>query len=137
MEQGYVSSDPSQRWKQAADSYAKSCKGIMGLSESIRYVGALNRYGRTVAGFIKPGAEPMMSREQAKNDFFILSAMLNLHIETESAIGKLKDILIHHEKVKMVIIPSGKIAYLVTINGDEEQYMQIIEDIKSYLNPDS
>ena len=132
-----MSSDPADRWKQAANTYAKSCKGIMGLSESIRYVGALNRYGRTVAGFIKPGAEPMMSREQAKNDFFLLSAMLNLHTETESALGKLNDILMHHEKVKMVLIPSGKIAYMVTINGDEARYMDIIEDIKSYLNPDS
>lgn len=132
-----MSSDPSDRWKQAAGNYAKSCKGILGLSESIRYAGALNRYGRTVAGFIKPGAEPMMNREQAKNDFFILSAMLNLHTETESAIGELKDILMYHEKVKIVLIPSGKIAYLVTINGEEKQYRQIIEDIKSYLNADS
>ena len=128
-----MSNDPSARWRQAADSHAKLCKGILTISESIRYVGALNRYGRTVAGFIRPGAAPMLNREQAKNDFFILSAMLNLHTETESAIGKLEHILMRHEKVKMVIIPFGKVAYLVTIEGREPQYMRIVEDVKTYL----
>lgn len=132
-----MSPDPSDRWQEAADSYSKTCKGIMAMSQSIRYVGVLNRYGRTVAGFIRPGTRPMMNREQAKNEFFVLSTILHLRAETETAIGKLEHILIRHEKVKMALIPFENVACIVTIDGEEPQYMQIVGDVKAHLNKTS
>ncbi len=129
-----MSSDPSDRWREAADSYSKVCKGIMAMSQSIRYVGVLNRYGRTVAGFIKPGTRPMLNREQAKNEFFVLSTILRLSADTEGAIGKLEHILVRHEKIKMALIPMGNVACMITIDGEEPQYMQIVRDVKAHLN---
>ena len=132
-----MSSDPSDRWRESADSYSKTCKGILSMSQSIRYVGVLNKYGRTVAGFIRPGTRPMLSREQAKNEFFVLSTILHLGADTEGAIGKLEHILVRHEKVKMALIPFGNVAYIVTIDGEEPQYMQIVRDVKAHLNKTS
>jgi hypothetical protein len=132
-----MSSDPSDRWRETAGSYSKVCKGILAMSQSIRYVGVLNRYGRTVAGFIKPGTRPMLDREQAKNEFFVLSTILHLRAETEHTIGKLEHILIRHEKVKIALIPFRNVACIVTIDGEEPQYMQIVGDVKAHLNKDS
>lgn len=129
-----MSAGPSERWKNIAENHAKICKGILKLSDSVRYVGALNRYGRTLAGFIRPGTKPMLGREQAKNEFFVLSAILRMSTETAAHIGKLEHILIRHEAVKLVLIPRGEVAYIVTIDGAEPKYMQIVEDVKQHLS---
>ncbi|MCE2509227.1 MAG: hypothetical protein J4G04_08055 [Nitrosopumilaceae archaeon] len=129
-----MSPDPSDRWREAADNYSKVCKGILAVSQSIRYVGVLNRYGRTVTGFIRPGTRPMLDREQAKNEFFVLSAILRLSAEAETAIGRLEHILVRHEKIKMALIPFGNVACILTIDGEESQYMQVVRDVKAHLN---
>lgn len=124
---------PSDMWIKSNKKHAETCKSILTISDSIRYVGTLNRYGRTVAGFIRPGTSPMLEREQAKNKFFVLSAILRLSADTEEYIGKLEHILIRHEAVKLVLIPFGNVAYIVTIDGKDPDYMQIVRDTKQHL----
>lgn len=128
-----MSQDPAAKWQQETDRYASICKRVLAASPSIRYAGTINQYGRTLTGFIRPGTSPMLGREQAKNEMFVLSTMVNLRKETEDAIGKLEHILIRHEKVKIVLIASEKVVYYVTIDGKEEKYMNLVGDIKNII----
>ena len=129
-----MSQDPSSKWKKGVDEHAKICKSILNISDSIRYVGALNKYGRTLAGFIRPGTQPMLAREQAKNEFFVLSTVINLSRDAEEYVGKMEHILIRHEKVKMALIPTESMAYIVTIDGKTEEYMDIVNSAKKIIN---
>lgn len=128
-----MSQDPASKWQQETDMYASICKRVLAASPSVRYAGTINRYGRTLTGFIRPGTSPMLGREQAKNEMFVLSTMVNLRKETEDAIGKLEHILIRHEKVKIVLIASEKVVFYVTIDGKEEKYMDLVREIKEII----
>ena len=128
-----MSQDPSTKWKKSVDEYAKACKAILAISNSIRFVGALNKYGRTLVGFIRPGTMPMLGREQAKNEFFVLSNILNISRDSEEYVGRLEHVLIRHEKVKIVLMPFGEVMFLVTIDGAEEKYMDIIGSVKTTI----
>lgn len=128
-----MSQDPASKWKQETDRYANICKRVLATSPSIRYAGTINQYGRTLAGFIRPGTSPMLGREQAKNEMFVLSTIVNLRRETEDAIGKLEHILIRHEKVKIVLIASERAVFYITIDGKEEKYMDLVRNIKNII----
>lgn len=128
--QGYIM---SERQSTNVDKQAKICKSILNISNSIRYVGAINKYGRTVTGFIRSGTQPMLGREQAKNEFFVLSTILNISRDSEDHIGRMEHMLVVHKKVKMVLIPSENIAYIVTISGKDDDYMNVIESVKKVI----
>ena len=46
---------PEQKWKENIIQYRKKCQRILKISKSIRYVGVINQYGRTLTGIIRPG----------------------------------------------------------------------------------
>lgn len=123
----------SEKRKSNVDKYARTCKSILGTSDSIRYVGAINKYGRTITGFIRSGTQPMLGREQAKNEFFVLSTILHISRDAEDHVGKMEHMLVIHEKVKMVLIPVETIAYIITISGSEDDYMGVIASIKRVI----
>ena len=129
-----MSDDPSAKWKTEIDRYAKICKQVLAISPHIRYAGAVNRYGRTLTGFLRPGATPMLGREQTKNEFFILSAIMNMRTETEEAIGNLEHILIRHEKVKVALIPTEKAWFYISIEREEEKYMNVVSEAKRVIS---
>ena len=128
-----MSKDSSKARNASIEKHAKICKKILNTSDSIRYVGTINKYGRTVAGFIRSGTQPMLGREQAKNEFFVLSTILSISQDAEDYIGKMEHMLVTHEKVKMILIPAETIAYIVTINGSEDDYMSVIESAKKII----
>lgn len=129
--------DPADKWRLTTEAYGKVCKAIMASSPSIRFVGTINKYGRTITGFIRPGTSPMLDRNQTKNEFFILASMMNVRKETEGQIGKLEHILIRHEKVKIVLIPDQRVSYYVSIAGSEPKYMDIIQGAKDIISNSS
>ena len=67
-----------QKWEKSLLTYKKNCVQIMSLSKSIRYVGIINKYGRTLAGTLKPGIKPMFSRNQVRDEFFAISSFIKL-----------------------------------------------------------
>lgn len=125
--------DPADKWRQRIQAYGKVCKAIMASSPSIRFVGTINKYGRTITGFIRPGTSPMLDRDQTKNEFFILASMIGMRREAEGKIGKLEHVLIRHENVKIVLIPDKKVSYYVSITGSEPKYMDIIQGAKDII----
>lgn len=129
-----MSAGSTDKQKEDRGGYSSVCKKIVAMSDSIRYAGAINRYGRTMSGFIHPGTTPMLGREQTKNEFFLLSAMINMRRETEANIGSLEHVVIRHQKVKIVLIPHKDMSYYVSIDGTEPNYMRIVGDVKKIID---
>lgn len=124
---------PEQKWKDAIASYRKKCQKIMGVSTSIRYVGAINEYGRTLTGVIKPGVKPLLKSEQAKNEFFIISTLMSLRKNPSVPIGTLNHVILNHQKVSIIAILRDKITFYISIDSKEKGLEKIISKIQKNL----
>ncbi len=62
---------PADKWKDTVIKYKKQCQNILKISNSIRYVGIINVYGRTLTGIVRPDLKPLLKSELIKNEFFI------------------------------------------------------------------
>jgi hypothetical protein len=124
---------PAEIWKNKIIQYRKKCQGILELSDSIRYVGVVNAYGRTLTGIVRPNVKPLLKSEQVKNEFFIISTLMTLRRETVSAIGKLDYVLLQHQKVSIVIFQKDDLTYYISIDRTEKNMDKIIESIKKII----
>ncbi len=79
---------PADKWKDTVIKYKKQCQNILKISNSIRYAGIINVYGRTLTGIVRPTLKPLLKSEQVKNEFFIISTLMSLRKNT-STVGKL------------------------------------------------
>jgi hypothetical protein len=124
---------PAQKWSEEVLEYRKTCQKILGISDSIRYVGAINNYGRTLAGIIRPGTKPLLNQEDAKNEFFIISNLITMRNSQAKSIGSLDHAVFKHKKVFVVCIPRGKIFYYISIDINTKSLPAIIRKITRTL----
>jgi len=124
---------PSEIWKNKIVQYRKKCQTILLLSDSIRYAGIVNAYGRTLTGIVRANVKPLLKSEQVKNEFFIISTLMTLRKDTVSAIGKLDYVLLQHQKVSIVIFQKDEITYYISIDRTEKKIDKIIADIKKTI----
>lgn len=124
---------PAEIWKDKIIQYRKKCQSILQLSDSIRYAGVINAYGRTLTGIVKPNVKPLLKSEQVKNEFFIISTLITLRKDTVSAIGKLDYVLLQHQKVSIVIFQKDGMAYYISIDRTEKDVDKTIASIKKIL----
>ena len=124
---------PAEIWKEKIIQYKKTCQNILQLSNSIRYAGVVNAYGRTLTGIVKPNVKPLLKSEQVKNEFFIISTLMTLRKDTVSAIGKLDYVLLQHQKVSIVIFQKDDMTYYTSIDRTEKNMDKIIESIKKII----
>ena len=124
---------PEQKWKDAILSYRKNCQKILAISKSIRYVGVINDYGRTLTGIITPGIKPILSQEDAKNEFFIVSNLITLRHAQSKAFGSLDHVVLKHKRALIICIPVGNIVYYVSLNPSIRSLEDTIKKIKSFL----
>jgi len=124
---------PAEIWKDKIIQYRKKCQSILQLSNSIRYAGVINAYGRTLTGIVRPNVKPMLKSEQVKNEFFIISTLITLRKDTASAIGKLDYVLLQHQKVSIVIFQKDDMTYYISIDRTEKNMDKIIASIKKTL----
>ena len=124
---------PAEKWKDAIIKYRKQCQSILKLSNSIRYVGVVNAYGRTLTGMVRPNLKPLLKSEQVKNEFFILSTLVSLRKDTVDSIGKLEHVLLQHQKVTILILQKNDVTYYVSINRKEKGLDKIILLIKKII----
>jgi len=124
---------PSEIWKNKIVQYRKKCQNILLLSDSIRYAGIVNAYGRTLTGIVRANVKPLLKSEQVKNEFFIISTLMTLRKDTVSAIGKLDYVLLQHQKVSIVIFQKDEITYYISIDRTEKKIDKIIADIKKII----
>ena len=124
---------PAEKWKELVVQYRKKCQKILDLSNSIRYTGVINNYGRTLTGIVRSNVKPILKSEQAKNEFFIISTLMTLRKNTVGAIGKLDYILLQHQKMSIVAFQKNDVTYYVSIDKKEKQIDKIILSIKKII----
>ena len=124
---------PEQKWTESIRDYRKKCQQILNISKSIRYVGAINEYGRTLTGIIRPGIKPLLKSEDAKNEFFIVSNLITLRNSQVTVLGDLDYALLKHKKVILIIIPNRNVTFYITIDVNVKPISEIISKIKKIL----
>ncbi len=123
---------PAERWKDAIIKYRKQCQNILKLSNSIRYAGVINVYGRTLTGIVRPNLKPLLKSEQVKNEFFVISTLMSLRKNT-STVGKLEYMILQHQKITIVVLQKNDMTYYVSINRKEKGLEKIITLIKKII----
>ena len=124
---------PADKWKDMIIKYRKQCQSILKLSNSVRYTGVINVYGRTLTGIINPSLKPLLKSEHLKNEFFIVSNLMSLRKDTSITFGKLEHVILQHQKVTIVILHKNDITYYVSINRKEKGIEKIISSIKKII----
>ena len=124
---------PEQKWKESIQGYRKKCQQILNISKSIRYVGVINEYGRTLTGIIRPGIKPLLKSEDAKNEFFIISNLITLRNSQATVLGDLDYALLKHKKVILIIIPNRNATFYITIDINVKTIGETITKIKKIL----
>ncbi len=123
---------PAEKWKDTIIKYRKQCQNILKLSNSIRYAGVINVYGRTLTGIVRPNLKPLLKSEQVKNEFFVISTLMSLRKNT-STVGKLEYMILQHQKITIVVLQKNDITYYVSINRKEKGLEKIISSIKKII----
>src|ERR687885_1995753 len=113
--------------------YREECRITIELSPKIRYVGIINRFGRTLAGQLRKGVVPLFKPEDARNEFFIEATRSRLRKNFETSIGKTCYTLTENEKVKILTTSKEDNFYYVTIDNDtsSEEISKIIQQIRN------
>jgi hypothetical protein len=111
-----VSKTPNQKWNEQIAKYRNQCQKIIEISKSIRYVGLINEYGRTLTGIIRPGLATLLSNEPARNEFFLVSTMLSMRNKASTVIGNMDSAIFRHQKVTLVLFQRKEGIYYVSIN---------------------
>ena len=124
---------PADKWKETIIKYRKQCQNILKLSNSIRYAGVINVYGRTLTGIVKSDLKPLLKLEQVKNEFFIMSTLMSLRKDTSTTVGKLEHIILQHQKVTIVILQKNDVTYYISINRKEKGIEKTISSIKKII----
>ncbi|MDE1861842.1 MAG: hypothetical protein KGI33_02900 [Thaumarchaeota archaeon] len=106
---------PNQKWSEEISSYKKKCQKILNLSPSIRYVGLINQYGRTLTGIIRPGIPILLKADSARNEFFLVSTLFNMRNKIDTAIGEMDYAIFKHEKVTLLVFQSRDGIYYVSL----------------------
>ena len=101
--------------------YHDKCIAFLNISEKIRYVGVINRFGRTLSGKLRKNIKPLLSPEQARDEHFIESMRQQLRNSFESSIGKTIFSITKNQLVTLLLVPSktnDDVIYYVTIEKD-------------------
>ena len=124
---------PEQKWKENIIQYRKKCQEILKISKSIRYVGIINQYGRTLTGIIRPGIKPLLKSEAIKNEFFIISTLMTLRQSSNNSLGKLDYIVIKHKKIWIIAYQKNKLTYYISITRKRKGLSWIIPVLRRII----
>jgi hypothetical protein len=126
---------PSEKWLEDISIYRKKCQNILLISQSIRYVGLINEYGRTLTGIIKPGTNIFLKSEPARNEFFLISTLLSMRRSNDYAIGALDFAMFKHNKVILMAFQRKEGIYYVSVNKNvpPNSLSKIIGKIKKLI----
>lgn len=128
-----MASTPAERWKLLITKYRKKCQEILELSKSVRYVGVINAYGRTLTGLVQPNVKPLLKSEQVKNEFFIISTLMTLRKDSEKTIGRLDYAMLRHSKVDIFLFQKGNVTYYVSVSKKAKNVESIMSSIKKII----
>lgn len=124
---------PAEKWKDTVIKYRKQCQKILQISKSVRYAGVINQYGRTITGIVRSDIKPLLKSEQVKNEFFILSTLMNLRKDSEKAVGKLNYVLLEHQKVSIIILQKNNMTFYISMDRGAKDVNENISKIKKLI----
>ena len=124
---------PAEKWKDTVVKYRKQCQKILEISDSVRYAGIVNAYGRTLTGMIKPNLKPLLQSEDFKNELFVISTLISLRRNSVSTIGKLEHVVLQHQKITILVLQKDDVTFYVSIDRKEKGLEKIISLIKKTI----
>ena len=110
-------------------SYQDKCLELMNISEKVRYVGIINRYGRTVAGKLRKNITPLLSPEQARDEHFVEAIRQQLRNSFDESIGKTDYSITKNDLVTLVLVPSTKNDVLIYLTLDRDVPLQDVSNV--------
>ena len=115
--------------------YKERCNSILAISPRIRYAGVKNKFGRTLAGSLRKGVTPLLTPDEARNEYFIEATRTQLRKSLEKSIGKTEYCHTENEKVKILTIPSGDYFYYITMDKETpaNELADVIENTRKML----
>ena len=131
----HMAKTPNQKWEEEITSYRKKCQRILLVSSSIRYVGLINEYGRTLTGIIKQGTQPLLKPGQVRNEFFLISTMLSMRNNNYSSIGDMDYAIFKHKKVTLLVFSKKEGVYYISVDQNVTfgSLSEIIKKIKKLI----
>lgn len=112
----------------------KTCQAILEISDDIRYAGAINEYGRTMAGILRPGLVPLLKPKQARDEFFIVASILRMRKDLVKALGNLDHITMQYDQAYIVTLQHNGLIYYISINTDVKNISRLIVRIKKAIH---
>ena len=94
------------------------CRDILALSPKIRYVGMLNKFGRTLAGQLRKGVVPLLKPDESRNEHFIEATRDRLRKDFEASIGNTEYTFTENEKVKILTLSNDINFFYITFDKD-------------------
>ena len=107
----------------------EKCISILNISEKIRYVGIINRFGRTVTGKLKNGIRPLLTPEQARDERYIESTRQQLRKALNTTIGKSIFTIEKNENVTFLLIPEETQDHFYYITMEKDTTLTEINEI--------
>ena len=111
------------------------CKQILEISPNIRYIGIINKFGRTLAGQLRNGIVPFLKHEDMKNELYVHSMIYNLRKNYEKSVGETQFILISNSLVDIVSFYSNDLIYYISLEKtlDKNELYPLIDKIKNLV----
>jgi hypothetical protein len=108
-----------------------TCLSFLKISGKIRYVGIINKFGRTITGKLRSGLRPLLTPEQARDERYIESTRQQLRKTLNISIGKSIFTIEKNENVTFLLIPeiTKDLFYYITIERDAT-----LADINEIIN---
>lgn len=128
-----MSKTPSQEWASRIAEYKNTCRNIVKSSDSIRFAGVINEFGRTLAGAKRNDFTPLLDRERARNEFFVVSALLSMRKRNSASMGALDHMVLRHKKVTILALLDGTIAYYISVSPREKDLDELASCIKRLI----
>lgn len=109
------------------------CNNIISINGKIRYVGIINRFGKTIAGKMRDGLRPLFKPENARDEFFLTAVREGMRSAFTDSLGKNHFTLTVHDKVKLVsFIHNEHIIYIsMDSNASYDEIANIVERVRA------
>ena len=110
-------------------SFQSKCVEFLSISDKIRYIGIINKFGRTISGKLRKGTKPLLSPDQARDEHFIESVRQQLRNSFDGSIGETHYSITKNEFVILILIPSNNQDVLYYITTDKDATLTDVNDI--------
>ena len=121
--------------QQEIQKHKASCRNLLTLSPKIRYVGVINKFGRTLVGQLRKDVKPLFKPDEARNEFFMEATRNQLRKNFESSIGKTDYTFTENEKVNILTLSNEINFYYITFDKDTgiQELGKVIESAKKLV----